>query len=59
MPLQKLKNSLSVKLALDSVLKICELFFSFGNCIQKNYPKLLVKLAHSGRNLAQLVKLGI
>ena len=59
MPLTKLKNSLLVKLPLDSVLQICELVFSFGDCIQKYYPKLSVKLAQSGRDLVQSVKLGV
>ena len=38
--------------AIDSQIS----FFSFGACIQKKYPKLSVKLAQSGRDLAQSVK---
>ena len=34
-------------------------FFSFGDCIQKNYPKPSVKLMQSGCDLAQSVKLGV
>ena len=48
MPLPKLKNSLSVKLALDSVLQIHELVFSFGNCIQKTVSETLAKWSRFG-----------
>ena len=33
-------------------------FFSFGDCVQKN-PKPSVKLAQSGSDLVQSVKLGV
>ena len=59
MPLPKLKNSLSVKLALDSVLQIRELVFKLWQLHPKNYPKLSMKLAHSDCDLAQSVKLGV
>ena len=39
MPLPKLKNSLSVKLTLDSVLQIPELVFQLWQLHPKNYPK--------------------
>ena len=59
MPLPKLKNSLTLKLALDSVLQIRELVFQLCQLHPKIYPKLSVKLAQSGHNLAPSVKLGI
>ena len=59
MPLPKLKNSLSVKLALDSVLQSHELVFQLWRLHPKKYPKPSVKLAQSGRILAQSVKLGV
>ena len=59
MPLPKLKNSLSVKLALDSVLQIRKLVFLLWLMHPKKYPKLSVKLVQSGRDLAQSVKLGV
>ena len=48
MPLPKLKNSLSVKLTLDSVLQICELVFSFGNCIPKTVSETHAKWSQFG-----------
>ena len=48
MPLPKLKNSLSVKLALYSVLQIRKLVFSFGNCIQKTVSETCVKWSRFG-----------
>ena len=59
MPLPKLKNSLTVKLTLDSVLWIRELVFQLWQLHQKKYPKTSVKLAQSGCNLAQSVKLRV
>ena len=58
MPLPKLKNSLSVKLSLDSVLDL-QISFSALAIASKNYPKSSVKLVQSGRNLAQSVKLWV
>ena len=41
MPLPKLKNCLSVKLALDSVLQIRKLVFILANCMQKKFSKTI------------------
>ena len=48
MPLAKLKNSQSVKLALDSVLQIRKLVFQLQQLHPKNYPKPSVKLSQIG-----------
>ena len=48
MPLPKLKNTLSVKLALDSVQQIANQFFSFVNCIQKNVSETGAKWSQFG-----------
>ena len=53
MPLLKLKNSLRF-CAIDLQIS----FLSLGNA-SKKYPKPSVKLAQSGHNLAQSVKLGV
>ena len=60
MPLLKLNNLLVSKsclrfAAIDSQMS----FFSFGDWVQKNNPKPSVKLAQSGRDLAQSVKLRV
>ena len=48
MPLPKLKYSLSVKLALDSVLKIRELVFQLWQFIQKNVSETGAKWTQFG-----------
>ena len=48
MPLPKLKNSLSVKLALDSVLQILELVFQLWQLHPKNVSETRAKWSRFG-----------